>query len=356
MLLRNILIPLLAAALLSPPSHAAAKPRIPLCLQLVVLAGLTAAMRAEALSEEPIPVHHEAAGHLLGPVAVAWNAYGRTAEDTPLAQAIAKTILKDYGLILGYLTLQAGLLASYERLGKIDFEEFLERTKKRMKPGPERVLYLTSFEEKDRTGHFADFFFTHHYGQAPQNDFRKFRTRGQLRQILESFEAEIAQHPERAFDRVEVFMHGNPGILGQGNGTTLNAHKLKDYFGERKFKITRAGAEVRFISCNLAGWRRGTGYDTSMVEFLASMLLPEGGRAFAATRQINIDTRDFADYTLPNYPPRQEGGRAFVINLDQLFFTGVAPALLLGLNLGALYKSGFRLPPAFIELDIAAAR
>lgn len=89
------------------------------------------------------------------------------------------------------------------------------------------------------------------------------------------------------FDRVEFTSHGDPGIIHFKGGQTI---KLQDLEKLRKanLDITSEGAELRFLCCSLGCDLKKNQVGSEFVGEFSSILLSRGGKAFAATRDLNI--------------------------------------------------------------------
>jgi hypothetical protein len=220
--------------------------------------------------------------YMFGPLFTTMDLLGRRMAFRTPRGAIKETAHEDFRYLLGYFLLYAGLRRLNNTFFQIDVDDYRAASDAKMKTDPKKVLYLSSTPEKDRLTGFPEFYFEQLYGQHPQARFISFIN-------LEDLTSKLAELPQdNSFDRIEIFIHGSPNKIyaaDKSKITSKDLHRLRD----ANLNIAAPDADIRFVSCSLAG---GRPFDPSSSEtFLRDFgkaLLPGGGQIIGASRKVTV--------------------------------------------------------------------
>lgn len=187
---------------------------------------------------------------------------------------------KDDGkYVAGYVGLAYATHRFSNAFMQIDLEKFSHDSVKQMTPNPKKVLYVNLISDGDKLGGYAELEFRRQYGSHPGAQFIEATTAEELIRKLK------ALRQDASYDRIEVFAHGGPGKLGIGK-TIIKETDLVG-FKEAKFGFAKPGADLRFVSCSLAGgYVSDANVGERFVKEMGRAMMPEGGQIFAAARNL----------------------------------------------------------------------
>lgn len=188
-------------------------------------------------------------------------------------------VKEDGKYVAGYVSIAYAAHRFSNAFVSIDLEDFGRKTAEELKPDPKKVLYINMIDDKDSLGGFGQTDFQHRYGSSEQNQFLHVKDAKDLVEKLK------ALPQDSSFDRIEIMAHGNPGKLKVGR--EIIAIEALESLKTAGLKFAAPGADLRFISCAVAG---GKPLDRTVgerfVKEMGQALLPEGGSVFAATRYV----------------------------------------------------------------------
>ncbi|HVJ65105.1 MAG TPA: hypothetical protein VM901_07615 [Bdellovibrionota bacterium] len=279
------------AALGAPEKHAWAK-NCAVILGMAAAVGGSIESRQRAIANGDFVFKEnlvlEGASHLIGPVSLPMRLLGRSSHGETMGEALKHTVLYDYAYLLGYASLYAGLVRFNRKFGEIRFDDFEKASLAAMGPPPARVLVIDSFSEQDPLKGFPEFYRYQRYAQPGQAELKFVTNLDMLTYTLARLEQQIKNGEIKPFDRVEVYMHGHPNRLSFADGTAANTDQIKAALAGRHFDITTAGADLRFVSCSLAGGCPFKSGAQDLIQEMGRAILPRGGTVLGAPRNIIV--------------------------------------------------------------------
>jgi len=288
--MRSISLVLLFTLILSCAEGSSDRFRKNLRRCILITALSSGAVVGELKNERPSPsTYIHLLHYLTGPATTGLQMVGSLRHSDAFLSAAYGHLQQDYGFLMGYAAIYLSLEMAAGRILNIKVDEYDEACDRYLKGRPqERVLYLSSFVPGDEVGEFSRFYFDHRYGKNSNNRFESFRGAVGLRRLLKRLEDEVARDLSTAYDQIIFFAHGDEEAVQFADGKWVSAEEMENVFGERRYRIARPGAGLRFISCALAKRQRD-----SMLRVLGKALLADGGTSLGATRVISILDRDW---------------------------------------------------------------
>ncbi|MFL5813277.1 MAG: hypothetical protein ACJ763_06840 [Bdellovibrionia bacterium] len=174
--------------------------------------------------------------------------------------------------------------------------EFDKAAAKLMSKRAEKVLFISSFSKDDVFRSTSEMRFQKLYGNHPNALYLEVSSPKELISKLK------ALPQDSSFDRIEIDMHGNKGVLGFSDKTLLMRHdhpwfsKDQSDFDVEEFKranlqIAKPGADLRISACRIADeGKSGKPLGTDFLNDFGKSLMPEGGRVFS-TEKIVLPTK-----------------------------------------------------------------
>lgn len=196
-----------------------------------------------------------------------------------------KSLEDNADILTGYAALAYGTHKLNNAYFAIDEDDFNRVTKKEMIPDPKKVLYVDLLGKGDGVSWYSNVDFENKYGKHPDAQMITADSLDELKKKL------LALPQDGSFDRIEILAHGEPGAFQIAGGDVVGANtasKMKAW----GLKIATPGAEVRMMSCSLGGDDFLTPRGEKFLSNFGSSLLPEGGKIFAATRNIRVQKID----------------------------------------------------------------
>ncbi len=221
--------------------------------------------------------------YVYGPFFVPLILAGVIKESGP-EKSTGENILANSKYIAGYAVLAYGSYKLKNAFFSIDYEKYEKETASLMNDNPKKVLFLNLMDKKNGLSGYVQAMFQKQYGSHEDALYLQASTYKELIKKLS------ALPQDNSFERIEIQAHGLPGTLLIGKKDKVGLGNL-NLFKEAKLQIAAPGAELRLISCSLGANSLIEEKGEPFVSALAGEILPKGGRAFAATR--NIVSRSF---------------------------------------------------------------
>jgi hypothetical protein len=196
-------------------------------------------------------------------------------------QALKETAQEAPQYLLGYAVIYITLRGIEKAFFVSSYADYKSATDEYMNKNPERVLYVDAIPEGDRLEGFAEFYFQKQYQPLADKD-KVFLKVASLDGLVESLQA--LQARQETFDRIEIMGHGSPGKIHIGKDELSEKNLAK--LNEAKIQIAKPAAELRMVSCSMGAINPLGGNGEQLLAGLGTSLLPEGGTAFAATKDI----------------------------------------------------------------------
>jgi hypothetical protein len=188
---------------------------------------------------------------------------------------------KESPYIAAYALLAYGVNKAKSVFFTIDYDRYQMATTGELKSNPRKVVFVNLVDHKNNMWAYTNAEFQRQYSAHPDATYLEAGTYQDLLQKL------AALPQDSSFDRIEIYGHARPGLLAIGRKEKIELSDLAK-LEEAKLKIAAPNADLRFISCSLGANTMTEDKGEKFVSALAKALLPRGGTAIAATRNIEL--------------------------------------------------------------------
>lgn len=194
--------------------------------------------------------------------------------------------------VIGHVVLDRTLKGTLNAYYEIEHDDFEKASDKLMSKNPEKVLYISSFREDEPSWHLAITTLLKRYGEHPNVRALQVSSPKDLISKLR------ALPQDSSFDRIEINMHGNGGLVSFADGTWLTRHdhpfisENSKYFDveeliKANLKLAKPGADLRLNACRVADdLRSSTPIGRSFMSDLGKAFMPKGGHVFASEKVL----------------------------------------------------------------------